>query len=121
MVRNSYFTNHSKQLQETFIHENWFETYKIMCNDIENIDFDIALLGCGGYGLPLCNFIKTKLHKSAIYVGGGLQLLFGVMGGRWKNIEMWKNIIQENDTKFVYPSGNEICNNFKSIENGCYW
>ena len=39
------------------IHENWFETFTIMCNDIQTLDFDIALLGCGGYGLPLCNFI----------------------------------------------------------------
>ena len=53
-----------------------------MCEDIKYINFDIALLGCGGYGLPLCHFIKTKLNKSAIYIGGGLQLLFGVFGGR---------------------------------------
>lgn len=49
------------------IHNNWFETFTIMCKDIEKIDFDIALLGCGGYGLPLCNYIKTKLHNTAEY------------------------------------------------------
>ena len=27
------------------------------------LDFDIALLGCGGYGLPLCNYIKKSLKK----------------------------------------------------------
>jgi len=47
-----------------YIHNNWLETFTIMCNDIEKLEFDIALLGCGGYGLPLCNFIKTKMNKS---------------------------------------------------------
>lgn len=93
----------------------------IMCRDIEKLDFDIAILGCGGYGLPLCNFVKTKLGKSAIYIGSGLQLLFGVMGKRWENIEMWKNIIQDNETSFIKPSNDEICQNMSSIESGCYW
>ena len=92
-----------------------------MCNDIERLDFDIALLGCGGYGLPLCNFIYKKMNKSAIYVGGGLQLLFGIMGNRWENIPMWKEIINKNDTKFIRPSGTEICTNKERVENACYW
>ena len=102
-------------------HNNWLETFKIMCNDIKNLDFDIALLGCGGYGVPLCNFIKTKLNKSAIYVGGGLQLLFGVMGQRWENNEMWKKIISENNCNFIKPSGNEIIKHKEIVEGGCYW
>ena len=102
-------------------HNNWLETYKIMCNDISKLDFDIALLGCGGYGVPLCNFIKTKLNKSAIYVGGGLQLLFGVMGQRWENNEMWKKIISENNCNFIKPSGNEIVKHKEIVEGGCYW
>ena len=83
-----------------YIHKNWLETYTIMCNDIKKLNdefhFDIALLGCGGYGLPLCNFIKNKLNKSAIYIGGGLQLLFGIMGHRWENRDDWKQIIKDN-------------------------
>ena len=103
------------------IHSSWKETYDIMCNDIKKLDFDIALLGCGGYGLPLCNYIYTNMKKSAIYVGGGLQLLFGVMGKRWENNEMWKKIIKENNTIFIKPSGDEIICNKKLVENACYW
>lgn len=103
------------------IHKNWVETFEIMCNDISKLDFDVALLGCGGYGLPLCHYIKTTLGKSAIYVGGGLQLLFGVMGKRWETNEMWKRIIAENDTKFVKPSQAEQIPNQTNIEGGCYW
>jgi hypothetical protein len=110
------------------IHKNWLETFTIMCNDIKKLDnelhFDIALLGCGGYGLPLCNFIKTKLNKSAIYIGGGLQLLFGIMGHRWENRDDWKQIMKENqepNNRFIRPSGDEIIKNKNAIENGCYW
>lgn len=103
------------------IHNDWYETFNLMCEDIKNIDFDIALLGCGGYGLPLCHFIKTELNKSAIYIGGGLQLLFGVFGNRWENTEFWKKIIKENDCKFIRPCEDEICKNANDIENSCYW
>jgi len=104
-------------------HKNWFETFEIICKDIEKLDFDIALLGCGGYGLPLANFIYKKLDKSAIYVGGGLQLLFGVMGRRWTTQEngVWLKIFKENDSKIIRPSGDEIPKNIDRVENGCYW
>uniref|UniRef100_A0A6C0AX22 Uncharacterized protein n=1 Tax=viral metagenome TaxID=1070528 RepID=A0A6C0AX22_9ZZZZ len=102
-------------------HNNWLETYEIMCNDIKDLDFDIALLACGGYGLPLCNYIYKDLNKSAIYIGGGLQLLFGVMGKRWENNEIWNKIIKENDTKFIKPSALEMLKNNEKIEGGCYW
>lgn len=110
------------------IHNDWLETFTLMCNDIKKLDdefhFDIALLGCGGYGLPLCNFIKMELNKSAIYIGGGLQLLFGIMGQRWENRDDWQKIMKDNDNpnnQFIRPSGDEIINNKNAIENGCYW
>ena len=106
-------------------HNNWLETYEIMCNDIKDLDFDIALLGCGGYGLPLCNYIYKDLNKSAIYVGGGLQLLFGIMGNRWVNNSTWKNIIKENDPKFIRPQGDEVSeyllNHVDGGIAGSYW
>jgi len=103
------------------IHKDWTETYKLMCNDISKLDFDIALLGCGGYGLPLSNYIYEDMNKSAIYVGGGLQLLFGVMGKRWDDIQMWIDIIKKNNTKFIRPSIREQIPNKTRIEGGCYW
>jgi hypothetical protein len=102
-------------------HKNWIETFEIMCNDIKEIEFDIALLGCGGYGLPLANFIYEKMNKSAIYIGGGLQLLFGIMGQRWGNNDMWKKIMNESQSQFIRPSGDEIIKNKNMIENACYW
>jgi hypothetical protein len=108
-------------LSNNKIHQDWYQSFNIMKEDIKKLDFDIALLSCGGYGLPLCDFIKSELKKSCIYVGGGLQLLFGVMGKRWENLDLWKKIIKENNTKFIRPSDNEKINQYQSIENGCYW
>ena len=43
---------------------------------------EVALLGCGGYGMPLAAHAKRR-GMSAIYAGGLLQSLFGIRGGRW--------------------------------------
>ena len=106
---------------DNHLHDSWFETFNIMCDDISKIDFDIALLGCGGYGLLLCDFIKRRLGKSAVYVGGSIQLLFGVMGRRWESIQFWQDIIKDNDTKFIRPSQAESLPNSDTIELSCYW
>jgi len=102
-------------------HTSWLETYHIMCTDISKLDFDIALLGCGGYGLPLAKYIRAEMGKSAIYIGGGLQLLFGVMGKRWESSEFWKKVIAENNCKFVRPSPEEQIPNQSRVEDGCFW
>lgn len=108
------------------LHSSWVETFELMCKDIKKMDFDIALLGCGCYGHPLCDFIRNELNKSAIYVGGGLQLLFGVMGKRWLERQDWQKIIKDNDCKFIRPSKEEQCPNYKNMgavcgDGGCYW
>lgn len=99
-------------------HDNWYESLKVMKEDISKIDFDIALLGCGGYGLPLVNFIKTEMVKSAIYIGGGLQILFGIKGKRWNNHDVISKLYNEH---WVSPSSGEISPHSHKIEGGCYW
>jgi hypothetical protein len=103
------------------LHKSWIETFDIMRNEVSKLDFDIALLSCGGYGLPLSNFIHKKMNKSAIYVGGGLQMVFGVMGKRWETTDYWKDIIKTHNPRFIRPSGDEILNNCNKVENACYW
>ena len=38
----------------------WSEALQHMIDDISQIDFDVALLGCGVYGIPLSAHIKPK-------------------------------------------------------------
>lgn len=65
-------------------YKSWFEALDKMKNDIKNISFDIALLGCGAYGLPLAVYIKSN-GQQAIHIGGALQIFFGIKGQRWLN------------------------------------
>ena len=62
--------------------------------------FDAALLGCGAYGLPLAAHV-VRSGASAVYVGGGLQLLFGIMGKRWADRAEIAAVARES---WVWPS-----------------
>lgn len=64
---------------------SWHEQCELMASEIEKIDFDIAFLSCSSYGMFLGNFIKNKLQKKAIYLGGTLNLIFNIYGERYKN------------------------------------
>ena len=95
-------------------HKDWYESFDIMVDDISKIDFDIALLGCGSYGLPLANYIKN-IGKSAIYIGGGLQLYFGIKGKRWDSSSDINKCYNE---YWIRPEKTKNSNN---VEGGCYW
>jgi len=100
---------------------DWEVRFHKLCRNVDSAiteDFDCALLSCGGYGMPLANYIFKK-GKSAIYVGGVLQILFGVMGGRW---EVERNIDEKINREFwTRPTDAEKPPNFKLVEGGCYW
>jgi len=100
-------------------HTNWMDTYLQMIKEIKELDFDVALVSCGGYGLPICNYIKEHMNKSAIYVGGGLQLLFGVIGNRWLSDDKWRTRIMESPSEFIRPK--EKQENSERVENSCYF
>ena len=82
-------------------------------------DFDVALVSCGGYGNLICNNI-FKMGKSSIYVGGVLQMYFGVYGTRW--LRERKDIMKLFLNKYwSRPKNNEKPENYKNIEGNCYW
>ena len=64
--------------------KSWFDALDYMKNEMSKKTFDIALIGCGAYGLPLAGHAK-RLGKIGIHLGGSLQLLFGIKGKRWDN------------------------------------
>ena len=84
-------------------HKNWFETADHIATEINNIDFDIALMSCGSYAMYLGKTIKNSGRK-AIYVGGVLQLFFGIMGRRYDSEGMRVFLSSMfNLEHFVYP------------------
>ncbi|MBD2563024.1 MULTISPECIES: hypothetical protein [Nostoc] len=72
----------------------WFDAYDWMCNKIKDQDFDIAIIGCGAYGLPLAAYIKS-LGKQALHLGGATQILFGIKGNRWDKIPFFQSLYNE--------------------------
>jgi hypothetical protein len=59
-------------IDENVPFNDWFEALEHMKKQIDNIDFDIALIGCGAYGLPLAAHVK-RIGKKAIHIGGSTQ------------------------------------------------
>jgi hypothetical protein len=104
-------------------HENWYETYKIMENDISNLEFDYVIMGCGCYGLPLCNYTHKNMNKPSFYIGATIQLLFGIGGNRWlkhlRNPKYWFN--KYHNEHWVRPDISEMPLNHKQVEDSCYW
>lgn len=61
---------------------SWFAALDYMKNEVSKVDFDVALIGCGAYSLPLASYVKS-IGKGAIHTGGTTQILFGIKGKRW--------------------------------------
>lgn len=115
--------------------KDWFEALKYMEDEIAKIDFDICLLGCGAYGLPLAAYVK-HLGKQALHIGGGIQLLFGIKGKRWETGSQYiggkwgyNTPVPVNDVEYrklfneywTIPTGDEVPTQAKLVEGACYW
>ncbi len=97
--------------------KSWFEALNYMKREIDNKEFDIAIIGCGAYGFPLAAHVK-RIGKKAVHLGGSTQMLFGIKGKRWVEREKFNNIINEH---FVYPLDSDIPVDAQKVEGGCYW
>lgn len=108
--------------------QSWFEALKYMEDQIDKEDYDICLLGCGAYGMPLAAHIK-ETGKQAIHFGGSLQLLFGIRGKRWETnhygfdyfadgIGKYPELINE---YWIRPFNSSKFDGSQNVEGGCYW
>lgn len=96
---------------------DWFAALDSMCEQINQVSFDIAIIGAGAYGLPLAAHVKRQ-GKKAIHLGGATQILFGVLGKRWEGHPDWKHLFND---FWVHPGGGEVIDNAKAVEGACYW
>ena len=80
--------------------------------------FDIALVGAGGYGMLLSHFIFRELRTHVVYVGGALQLFFGVIGKRWFTNQQVMTLVNDHWTR---PLKDDQPAEYQRIEKGCYW
>lgn len=104
--------------------KNWFEALEYMKKEIDKIDYDICLLGCGAYGFPLAAHCKRQ-GKQAIHLGGVLQLLFGIKGKRWETdlgyMEKYPYAETYYNKYWCRASKDETPQKANVVEDGCYW
>lgn len=96
---------------------SWFAALDWMCEEVRQIEFDVAIIGAGAYGLPLATFVKS-IGKKAVHLGGATQILFGIRGKRWDDNPFFKQLFNDNWSR---PLPTEIPINSQKIESGCYW
>jgi len=111
---------------QTLAHEKsefktWFEALDSMKQQMDKIDYDIALIGCGAYGFNLAAHAK-RMGKKSFHLGGALQVLFGILGKRYENPKhrdgFYLKLFNEHWTR---PTNEEKPQNSKLVENDCYW
>ncbi len=99
-------------------HSDWFAALETMCKEIGELNFDIAIIGAGAYGLPLASFVKCQLRRKAIHLGGAVQILFGIKGNRWDAHPVISSFYNDS---WVRPRVEERVAGARRVENACYW
>lgn len=108
--------------------KDWFEALDYMKAEIDKVDYDICLIGCGAYGFPLAAHVK-RMGKKGFHYGGALQLLFGIRGKRWEDpnygVKEWGipsgfylNLMNQH---WVRPGEIGKPQNAQIVEGACYW
>lgn len=98
--------------------KDWFEALDFMKREMEKVDFDIALIGCGAYGFPLTVHAK-RFGKIGVHLAGWTQMLFGIYGKRWlEDQPQYARFINKN---WIRPGQDEVPKGAEKVEGGCYW
>lgn len=108
------FAGMAKDLSE---YGSWFDALEKMENDVKKINFDIAIISAGAYGLPLASFVKD-LGKKAIHLAGATQILLGIYGARWKDHPDFKSLINED---WIQPLDEDKPKTSELLGKRSYW
>lgn len=96
---------------------DWFEALDQMKREIDKMDFDIAIIGCGAYGFPLAAYVK-QIGKKAIHLGGATANLFGIRSNMVDNSEQLRALVNE---YWVRASKEETPTGKEKVEGALYW
>jgi len=98
--------------------DSWFDALRHMEDGMAARDWDVALIGCGAYGLPLAAHAK-RLGRKGVHLGGQTQLLFGIKGKRWdRDHGRIKAMFNEH---WVLPGAADRPAGYTRVEGGAYW
>lgn len=96
---------------------SWTAALDALVDRASDLRFDVALVGCGAYGLPLAAAIKA-MGRPALHLGGALQLLFGIRGRRWESMPRFAALM---NGAWVRPLPQETPAAAAQVDGGCYW
>ncbi len=83
--------------------------------EMDQIDYDVLLVGAGAYGSFLALYAKSK-GKKGIQTGGATNTLFGILGKRW---EQRPHVAKHVNEAWIRPSDKP--EGFENVEGGTYW
>ena len=96
---------------------NWSSAVSRMEEEMDLLDYDVAIIGAGAFSLPLAVHAKHR-GKVGVHLGGPTQILFGIKGDRWQKFETIRCFFKDS---WVRPMKEETPSSCAAIENGCYW
>jgi hypothetical protein len=92
---------------------SWADALDTLATEAASREFDATLIEAGSWSLPLGRRVK-QMGKSAIHLGGEMQLLFGIKGKRWVNYNIY-------NSAWVNADPEETPEDTNRVEDGCYW
>lgn len=96
---------------------SWLDAYAALEAKVLKTSFDVAIIGCGAFGLPLAAAIR-KSDRQALHLAGVTQLLFGVTGRRWLEDRHYQHLFND---AWVRPSGDDMISVRQKVDGACYW
>lgn len=97
--------------------EAWPIQYRNLADAVLLRDFDVALIGAGGYGAPLARAVSES-GRVAVHTAGATQLIFGIYGKRWENDS---EIASAFDSTWVRPFAEDLTAEIKALDgSGAY-
>ena len=96
---------------------SWFDALAAMQRQMDETDYEVAIVGAGAYSLPLAAHARDTGH-AAVQMSGATQLLFGIKGKRWDAHPVIRHFYND---AWVRPAEHEGIARREAVEGGSYW
>ena len=97
---------------------DWCVALDALRKQMASLSFDVALVGAGAWSIPLVAHARS-MGAWSIHLGGATQILFGVKGRAWENLN--PQVAAFFNEAWTRPSPAETPQAAQEIEGGRYW